>query len=185
MNDISIIDLFFNREERAISELKKKYEKLCYKISGNILCQKEDVEECVNDTYLAIWNSIPPDRPDHLCAYVCKMVKNNSLNKMKYNQANKRNSAFLISLDELSECLSSSVDTENSILANDLAEAISRFLWTQNEKQRKIFVRRYWYSDSIEEIAEMYGINKKTTASILHRMRAKLKKYLEQEGYEL
>lgn len=185
MNDMSIIDLFWNREERAISELKLKYEKLCYKISGNILSQKEDVEECVNDTYLAVWNSIPPDRPTFLSAYVCKFVKNNSLNILKYNQADKRNASFTLSLEELSDCLSTSQNTEELASVKDLGEAISRFLWTQNEKHRKVFIRRYWYSDSLDEISELYGINEKTVATILHRMRAKLKKYLEREGYEL
>lgn len=183
MDDITIIELFCKRDERAINELKYKYEKLCYKICRNILRQEQDIEECINDTYLAVWNSIPPESPAHLSSYICKILKNFCINKAKYNSADKRNVEFTISLEELSDCLSSFNDTESVTSAKVLGEMISSFLYTQNETHRKIFVRRYWYSDSIDEIARLYNMNERTIRSVLHRMRKKLKLYLMKEGY--
>lgn len=183
MDDISIIELFCKRDEQAINELRQKYEKLCYKISGNILKQEQDIEECINDTYLAVWNSIPPEKPAHLSSYICKILKNFCINKVKYNSANKRNVEFTVSLEELSDCFSSLNDTESDISAKALSDIISCFLYTQSETNRKIFVRRYWYSDSIDEIAKLYNMNERTIRSILYRMRKKLKQYLMKEGY--
>ena len=183
MEDTSIIELFCKRDEQAINELRQKYEKLCYKISGNILKQEEDIEECINDTYLAVWNSIPPERPPHLSSYICKILKNFCLNKAKYNFANKRNAEFTVSLEELSDCFSSLNNADFDISAKALADIISSFLYMQNETSRKIFVRRYWYSDSINEIAKLYNMNEITVRSILHRTRKKLKLHLMKEGY--
>lgn len=183
MNDASIIELLWERDERAISEMKQSYEKLCFHVAGGILSQQEDREECINSAYMDVWKSIPPNRPASLKNYLCKLVKNAAINVLKYNTADKRSPEMAISLDELSECIPSGKSIEDSIDAEQLGAAISSFLRTQPEKHRKVFVRRYWYSESVEEVAEFYGMNEKTVATYLFRVRKKLKEYLQKEGY--
>lgn len=182
MDDNSIIKLLRQRDETAISELKQKYDKLCFYIAGNILSYHEDIEECVNSAYYEVWSKIPPNEPDDLKTYLCHMVKNKALDKLKYNSAEKRNRKFAVSLDELSECIPDYREDNGDEKA--LAEAISRFLRTQDELHRKVFVRRYWYGDSLVRISEYYGIKERTAATYLFRMRKKLKAYLKKEGYD-
>ncbi len=182
MNDASIINLLFKRDEAALVELKNKYENLLVKVSGNILSSQEDVEECVNSTYLAVWNSIPPEKPSNLCAYICKIVKRHSLNKLKFLSADKRNVNITESLSELEDCLSNSENIEDIISGKELTVAINRFLHSQNQLDCNLFVKRYWYSDSIEDIATFYNLNSKTIATRLFRTRKRLKKYLVKEG---
>ena len=182
MKDNLIIELFRKRDERAIAELKTKYDKLCVYVAGNILSMHEDVEECVNSAYFDVWNNIPPASPDDLKTYLCRIVKNKAIDKLKYNSAEKRNSELTVSLDELAECIPSKAEEELS--ASQLAETISRFLREQDEKHRKVFVRRYWYGDSLGKIAELFNMNKKTVATYLFRTREKLKVYLRKEGYD-
>jgi RNA polymerase sigma-70 factor (ECF subfamily) len=183
LNDASIIELLWERDEQAVSEMKKSYEKLCFHVAGGILSQQEDREECVNTAYMDVWRSIPPNRPASLKNYLCRLVKNAALNILKYNNADKRCPEMAVSLDELSECIPAGKSIEDSIAAEQLGAAISSFLRTQPEKHRKVFVRRYWYSESIEEIARFYGMNEKTVATYLFRIRKKLKEYLQKEGY--
>lgn len=183
MNDASIIELLFERNEKAIEEMKQSYEKLCFYIVGNILSQKEDQEECVNSAYMDVWSSIPPKRPDNLKVYLCKLVKNCALNRKKYNSAAKRNSDFSVSLDELSECIPDGKSIEKTISDEQLGVAISGFLRDQPEKYRKVFVRRYWYSETVEDIAAFYDMNVKTVATYLFRVRKKLKAFLQKEGF--
>ena len=182
MDDKTIIELFFERDEAALTEVKDKYGKLCYKISGNILKSEEDIEECISDAYFALWNSIPPENPSHLPSYICRILKNLCLNKAKYNSAEKRRDSFTLSLEELSECLSDS-GAEQEINSSELGDAISRFLQTQKRTSRIVFIRRYWYSDSVRDIALRYGMNEITVRSLLHRTRKKLKDFLMKEGY--
>lgn len=182
MDDASIKKLFINRDERAVSELKMKYEKLCMYIAGNILSQREDAEECVNSAYFDIWNKIPPEDPDDLKTYLCRIVKNKAIDKLKYNSADKRNAAFSVSLDELAECIPDR--SISSMPSEKLAEGISRFLRTQDERNRKLFVRRYWYGDDLAKIARSFGMNEKTAATCLYRTRQKLKVFLKKEGYD-
>lgn len=182
MDDASIIELFRKRDERAIAELKRKYNKICFYAAGNILSQHEDIEECVNLAYFEIWNKIPPAKPVNLQTYLCRIVRNIAIDKLKYNSAEKRNAQLTISLDELSECIPDPHGNEMSI--EKLGEAISRFLRTQDEKHRKVFVRRYWYGESISNIAEFYGMKEKTVATYLFRTRKKLKAFLQKEGYD-
>ena len=182
MDDASITELFRRRDERAITELKRKYDKLCCYIAGNILSCREDIEECVNSAYYEVWNKIPPDAPADLKRYLCHTVKNKALDRYKYNSAEKRSSNFTVSLDELAECIPDY--REGSGEEKALAEAVSRFLRTQDELHRKVFVRRYWYGDSLAKIAGYYGIKEKTAATYLFRMRKKLKEYLKKEGYD-
>lgn len=184
MNDSSIMELLCKRDEKGISELKVKYENLCFHIAGSILSQHEDIEECVNSAYFDIWNNIPPDNPNNLKIYLCRIVKNKAIDKLKYNSAEKRNSKFTLSLDELSECIPDNQNTIYDISEEKLGEIISRFLKAQNENQRKVFVRRYWYGESLSEIAKFYGMKEKTVATYLFRTRKKLKIFLQKEGYD-
>lgn len=184
MNDASILDLFLNRDEKAITELTNKYGRLCMHIATNILFQHEDAEECVNSAYFETWNHIPPDHPDNLQAYVCRIVRNISINRMEFNNAQKRNSQVTLSLNELTECIPDTQNTSLEIEAKELGKLISRFLREQKEIHRKVFVRRYWYGDSVSEIADFYGIKEKTVATYLFRTRNRLKIFLQKEGYD-
>ena len=180
MDDASIIKLFFERDENAIAELKRKYEKLCFYVAGNILSQREDVEECVNTAYYELWNNIPPDNPNDMKTYLCRIVRNIAIKRYQYNTAEKRNPKFAVPMDEIADCIPVSEDFSE----HDLADTISRFLRTQDEKHRNVFVRRYWYGDSIADIALYYGVKEKTVATYLFRTRNKLKAYLKKEGYD-
>ncbi len=183
INDASIIELFWRRDEQAIVELQKSYGNLCFKIANNILNQMEDAEECVSSAYCEIWNTIPPEHPNNLSAYTCKIVKNFAINKLKYNLAEKRSKNFSVSLTELEDCVRSDLKPEEIIETKELSKSINEFLRKQNEISRKIFVRRYWHSDSIDEIARLYDMNKKTVSTVLFRTRKKLKQHLKKEGF--
>ena len=180
MDDASIIELFRQRDEMAISEIKQKYDRICFYIAGNILSQREDVEECVNSAYYEIWNNIPPNIPKDLKTYLCCIVRNIAIKKLQYNSAEKRNPKFTVSIDEIAECVPSGEDIYN----DSLSEAISRFLKSQSEKHRKVFIRRYFYGNTTSKIAEYYSINEKTVATYLFRTRKKLKEFLQKEGYD-
>ncbi len=182
MNDASIMELLINRDENAIAELKCKYEKICLYIAGNVLSQREDAEECVNSAFYELWNNIPPARPDDLKAYLCRIVRNIAINRLEYNSAAKRDSSLTVSLDEISDCVPATPDS--GVDVNELADAISRFLRTQDQLHRRLFVRRYTYGDSVAHIAQQYGINEKTAATYLFRTRKKLKAFLKKEGYD-
>jgi len=183
LNDASIIELFFERNEKAISELQNKYSMLLEKVTGNLLNRKEDIEECINSTFLSIWNSIPPERPDNLCAYTCKIAKRHAIDRLKYYSADKRNDNLTVSLSELECCLADKEFTDDSISVKQLSDIISSFLRSQSELNRNLFIRRYWYTDSIETIAKLYDLNERTVTTKLFRIRKKLKEHLMKEGY--
>ncbi len=182
MDDSSIIELFRRRDEKAIFELKQKYDKLCFYVAGNILSQHEDAEECVSSAYYELWNNIPPESPNNLKTYLCRIVRNIAINRLQYNSAEKRNPKFTVSLEEIAECVP--LDSDDKLSDEDLADSISRFLRTQDEKYRKVFVRRYWYGDPLAKIAEHYDMKEKTVATYLFRTRKKLKIFLKKEGYD-
>ena len=182
MDDLSIIELFRERDEKAIAEIKQKYDKLCLYVAGNILSQREDIEECINTAYYEIWNNIPPESPNDLRTYLCRIVRNIAIKRLQYNSAAKRNPKFTVPIDEIAECIPS--DKGQSLSDDILAEAISRFLRTQDEKHRKVFVRRYWYGDPLSKIAGYYDMKEKTVATYLFRTRKKLKAFLQKEGYD-
>ncbi|MCI1930401.1 MAG: sigma-70 family RNA polymerase sigma factor [Clostridia bacterium] len=184
MDDSEIINLFFERSEQAIIELSKKYGKVCKKVSQNILNNVSDAEECVNDAYLGTWNSIPPQRPNPLLTYVCRIVRNLSIKRYHMNTAVKRNSFYDIALEELEDCIPSS-NTDEEFDAKELAKVIDNFLDTLNRDSRVMFVRRYWFSDSLSEIAKMFGINEHNVSVRLFRIRKKMKKYLKREDVYL
>lgn len=182
MKDTNIIDLFFLRSEAAIGELQKKYGKICQKISYNILNDPFDAEECVNDTYLAVWNTIPPNRPEQLCAFVCRIVRNLSIKRYRSNTALKRNSSYDISLNELENVLSYDNATDSCTGEEELTGIINEFLAAQKKENRVIFIRRYWFFDSYEDIAKRTGLSVNVVSVRLVRIRKSLRNHLEKKG---
>lgn len=185
MDDDSIINLYINRSEQAILETKKKYGGYCRTIARNILSNYLDVEECENDTYLATWNTIPPNYPRKFKVFLGRIMRNIALDKYSYNTAKKRNKEFECILNELEECIASNNTVETEYAEGEIARVINQFLYTLEEEQRYLFIRRYWYSDSIAEIAHKFHMRQSKVKSILFRIRNRLKIYLEKEGIEL
>lgn len=185
MEDSRIIALFEERSEQAVEELAKKYGALCRTVAGNILGSAQDAEECVNDAYLGVWNTVPPQKPDPLLTYVCRIVRNLATARYHANTAQKRNSAYDAALDELEDCLAGADTAETALGARELAHALDAFLDTLRADERVLFVRRYWYADSLADIAARMHISRGSAAVRLSRTREKLKKYLREEGYEV
>ncbi len=185
MEDDKIIDLFFGRSEQALAELASKYGTVYQRLAKNILNNALDAEECVNDAYLGVWNTIPPKRPEALLPFVCRIVRNLSITKYHANTAQKRNSVYDAALEELEECLASRGSVEEEVSAKELSQLIDSFLDTLDRESRILFVRRYWYADSVSEIAARIGISSNSASVRLSRIRGKLRKYLKKEGYEL
>lgn len=183
MEDNRIVDLYWARSENAIAETEEKYGKYCYHIAYNILCGKEDSEECVNDTYLRAWNSMPPHRPSVLKAFLGKITRNLALNRYKNLTAEKRNLGQVPAvLEELQDCIPGTDRTERVIDDLALSEVFDRFLGALPSEQRKIFMRRYWYLCSVKEIAVGLGVGESKVKMSLLRSRNELKKLLEKEG---
>ena len=184
MDDLQIIEMYFARDEQAIKATDDKYGKLCLRIARNILSNQEDSEECVNDTYLNVWNKIPPTRPNSFKAFICKITRNLSLKKLETENAKKRTSEAIISLDEIDEIIPDA-DISQEISDEELGKLISAFLWSQSEDSRNVFLRKYWFFDSISDIAERYAFSESKVKSMLFHIRNKLRDYLEKEGYKL
>lgn len=182
LNDNRIIDLFFERSEQAIAELSRAYGALCTKIAVHILNNDQDAEECVNDTYLGVWNTVPPARPNPLRSYVCRITRNLAIKKYHANTALKRNSVYDVALDELENCFPSADSVEGAVDAKQTAAHINAFLATLSQENRVLFVRRYWYADSIDELAALFRLSKHNVSVRLSRLREKLNDYLIQEG---
>ncbi|MBQ9032406.1 MAG: sigma-70 family RNA polymerase sigma factor [Parasporobacterium sp.] len=185
MEDKQIIELLFDRSEQALEAISSKYGRLCYKLAGNILNNAQDCEECVNDAYLGVWNSIPPNRPESLMAYLCRIVRNLSLKKFRYNTADKRNSSMEVAMEELEGCLGSSEDVEQQYEEKELSRTINRFIEKLKQTDRVVFIRRYYFADSYEEIARAAGISEKNVSVKLTRIRSRLREYLQSEGYHI
>ncbi|MBQ7500707.1 MAG: RNA polymerase sigma factor [Clostridia bacterium] len=186
MEDNEIIELYFARSEDAVAETDKKYGAYCRRISSNILADKRDVEECVSDTYLKTWNSIPPERPALLSAFLARIIRNISINKYRYLSAEKRGGGLLtVILSELGECIPSRSGVEKDIESARITEVIDGFLRSLSDEKRNIFILRYWYSEPISEISKIFRISESKAASVLHRVRKALKKRLEEEGISL
>ena len=176
MDDSKIIELYMDRSEQAISETARKYGRYCHYIAYNILHNDEDSEECVNDTYLRTWNSIPPKRPNKLQTFLGKITRNLSLNKYEKQSAEKRGSGQIpLILDELTECIPADRNSETLVEDMVIKETLDRFLENLSADARKIFVRRYWYMSSVKEIAEEYGLSESKVTVTLFRTRQKLK----------
>lgn len=185
MEDSKIIEMFFARSEQAITELSEKYGAMCRRVAGNILRNKLDVEECVNDAYLGVWNAIPPHRPELLSAFVCRIVRNLSVTRYHANTAAKRNSFYDAALDELEECIPSAASVEAEMDARELSTLLNRFLETLDRENRILFVRRYWYSDTVSSIGAAFHMNGNSVSARLSRIRRKLRSFLKEEGYEI
>lgn len=184
MDDRHIIQLLFDRAEAAIDALARRFGSRLYAIAMNILCSSRDAEECVNDTYLALWNAIPPAQPDPLCAYAYRIGRNTALKKLRDNTAQVRNSAYDLSLDELADCIADDSLWE-TLDARELGRSIDRFLDLQTKENRVIFLRRYWFGDSIKDISRDLGMKEGTVSVRLNRLRSALKGHLSKEGFEL
>lgn len=181
MDDTIIIKLYFERNEQAIYETDSKYGHLCFTIAFNVLDSIEDSDECVNDTYFSLWNTIPPTKPNNFMAFICKVTKNLALKQSRYKNAAKRNPDFLIPYQELENVLA-----DSSIAANisnaDIGQLISTFLRGEKPEIRNIFIRKYWFMESISDIATRYSYSESKVKNLLFHTRNKLRKYLRKEG---
>lgn len=184
MNDHEIIELYFSRGEEAIKQTDLKYGRLCRQISYNILNNQEDAEECVHDAYIGVWNAIPPTRPNHLLSFICKITRNQSLKRLESMTRQKRSQGILVSLDELAEILP---DESVADGANDeeISKLISDFLRSEKEDVRNVFIRKYFFFDSIGEIAKRYDFTESKVKNMLYRTRMKLKDFLIRQGIAL
>lgn len=186
MTDEGIVNLYWDRNEAAITETDLKYGRYCFSISYNILSNKEDSDECVNDTYNAAWNSMPPQRPVILSAFLGKIVRNISLNRYKEITAQKRggNQMELI-LDELGEIASDMPGPDDRVIQTQLVKAINEFLAGLPAEKRVMFVRRYWYADDIGAIAKRMGMSANNVSVEIRRIRLKLRGYLIERGFDV
>ncbi len=186
MEDKDIVDLYWARDELAIKQTKDKYENYCGKIAYNILFDFEDAKECVNDTYLKTWDSIPSNRPSKLGLYVGKICRNLAINMFeKYSAQKRAGTQTVLALDELSNCLGDKDNVQEYVDYSLLKDSINDFLKKQKKQNRIIFVRRYFYMSSIEEIAKEYGMSLSNVKMSLKRTRDSLKDYLIKQGYDL
>lgn len=186
LEDCAIIDLYWAREEQALTETAEKYGGMCHSIAYHILQNRQDTEECVNDTWLRAWNAMPPQRPTVLSAFLSRITRNLSLDRYKAGRAGKRGGGQMtLALEELGECIPAESSVEEAVQLQELTAVLDRFLRELPEKECCLFLRRYWYVNSTREIAERYQMAEGSVKSTLHRVRKKLKVCLEQEGIEL
>ena len=179
MEDKRIIELFFERDERAIAETDKKYGAYCMRVAENILDNEQDSAECVNDTWLRAWNSIPPTIPERLRAYLCAITRRLSVNRFNMRKTHKRGCGETpVVIDELSECVA---DTAIRADESETAEALGRFLASLRLRERQIFMRRYWLSEPVSQLAKNFSLSEGTIKTMLYRTRQKLRKWLEDE----
>lgn len=186
MDDNDIIQLYWDRNDQAISATSEKYGRYCKAIARNILGNEEDAEECVNDTYWNAWNSMPEHWPERLAAFLGKITRNLSFNRYKHERTGKRGGGeTALVLDELADCVSDADNVERAIDRQELAKAINSFVKSLPGKKRRLFVRRYWYADSISAIAHDNGMLQGTVSKTLERTRKQLKAYLTERGFDL
>ena len=188
MTDAQILDLYFARDEQAIAETAGKYGPYCHTVAYQILHSNEDAEECVSDTYLAAWESIPPTRPSVFRLFLAKITRSKAINLYHAHRAKKRGGGELpLVLEELAECVSdrSASGPEEEILATELSKTIDRFLRSQPERDADLFVRRYFFTEPVKKIASDFRISESAVSVALHRIRKRLYAHLEKEGYVL
>ena len=181
MQDSDIIALYLARDERAVAETEKQYGSACRRLAERILDDEGEADECVNDTWLKTWNSIPPARPDSLGAFVCRIARNLAINRYKAAHAKRRDSALTVSLEELGECLP---DGE-APGANGLGDLINTFLDSLDPDERRLFMGRYWHNHTPAELARAYGLTKNAVNLRLMRTRDKLRVHLAKGGYKV
>lgn len=182
--DAEIVEMLWNRSEEGLSWVERVYSRLCYRIAMNLLGRHEDAEECVNDVYLAVWDTIPPNRPDSLMAYVGKVTRNIAVTRLRKREASKRKCGGTILLDELAECLP---DPQAPDMAEELTlrDALEAFLLGLSAEDRAIMLRRYYDGDPIDKIARDVGLRAGTVRVRLHRLRERLREHLESRGIYL
>lgn len=186
MTDNEIISMYHNRNEKAIDETEKKYGKYLAKIAHNVLGNYEESKQCVNDTYMRAWESMPPHFPSVLPAFLAAITRGLSIDVYRKNNAEKRKgSQFALSVEELAECVSGSDSAQDLSELNELSAAISQFLWEQSENTRNAFVARYFFSDSIRDTAKMCKVSESSMKTLLFRTRKALKDYLNERGYDV
>ena len=183
MNDKNIVDMYFNRDEEAITQTDKKYGRYCYSIAYNILTNKEDAEESVSDTYMTAWRAIPPRRPSVLSTFLGKITRHISIDRWRERSAYKRGGGEVtLALEELEDCVAGLQNVEMEYERKELIRAYVKFLDTLPVTERRVFLCRYWYVDSVEAIAEKFGFSQSKVKTMLHRTRAKLRMQLAEEG---
>ena len=186
MEDEKIIELYWGRDREAITETNKKYGAYCMTVANNILQNREDSEECVNDTYFKVWNAIPPTRPKIFSAFLGKITRNLAFNRYRRDTAEKRGGGEMpLILDELSELVSGKDDVENAVELGELKADLNIFLKGLPHDKRNIFIRRYWYCDSVNQIAKRYGMTEGTVSTSLMRLRKRLRGFLTERGFDL
>ena len=185
MDDQQIISLYHERKEQAIIETSQKYGSYCYTIAMNLLGSHEDAEECVNDTYLAVWNRIPPEWPRALKTFLAAVVRNISINTYRKNHAKKRYSGMEVMLSELDDCVPAFSQVEETIESKELSRLISVWLDKLSDIDCALFVRRYWHGDSVSALAAECGCRPEKVTQRMLRLRRKLRAYLEAEGVKL
>lgn len=185
MEDTEIVNLYWKRQERAIEETEKKYGKYCYSVAYRILANHEDSEESVNDTYIEAWNAIPPHRPLSLSSFLAKITRRLAIDKWRGEHAQKRGGGEVSCvLEELEECVLYADSAEQHLERQMLSQAINDFLGILPAAERKVFVRRYFYMDSIESLCKRYGYSESKIKSMLFRLRGNLRNYLQEEGFQ-
>lgn len=186
MEDNMIIELYFARDGKAIQETSDKYGTYCYAIAQRIVCEHEDAEECVNDTWLKTWNAIPPQRPNVFKQFLAKITRNLSLDRYRANQAKKRGNGEMDAvLDELEECIAGAGSPEEEVLMGELMRSMNTFIATLPDREGDIFLRRYFYVEATGDIAKRFAMKESNVLTILSRTRKKLKSHLIKEGYVL
>lgn len=183
MDDAKIIDLLFERAETALNEVSHKYSRLYKGIIKEILSDECDVDECANDVLLAVWNSIPPNRPNSLSAYVCKIARRIGVDRLRYNTRQKRNSNYIVMLSELDDCLTDEADIDDNTERSEVIKSVlSDFVRALDPETQVLFIRRYVYLESVTSLAERFEMNENHISVKLYRARKKLKNLLEKEG---
>ena len=184
MDDKSIVDLYFGRDQEAITQTDKKYGHYCYRIAYNILTNKEDAEESVSDTYVAAWRAIPPRRPSVLSTFLGKITRHIAIDRWRERNASKRGGGEVpLALEELQDCVAGMQNVEMDYERKEIIKAYVKFLDALPVTERRVFLCRYWYVDSVEAIADKFGFSQSKVKTMLHRTRAKLQKQLAEEGY--
>ena len=186
MEDKDIVNLYWERNQKAISETQTKYGNCCHSIAMNILLNNEDVEECVNDTYLNAWNSMPPHHPKILSVFLGKITRHLSFDKLRYKNADKRGSGEIpLILDELAEIVSGNESADDELYRKELIKEINDFLNTLSKEKCNIFICRYWYAYPVSQIARQFGVTENNVSVTLNRIRNNLKQFLTERGYDL
>ena len=185
MEDNQIIELFFRRDESALTETANKYGTFCLRIAMNVVNVREDAEECVNDTYHTAWNQIPPTRPDSFKAFLGRIVRNFAISKYRALHAKKRFNGLEVMLSELGDCVPATESVEQEMEAKELTEYINSWLADLKQEDRVLFVRRYWYGDEVKTLARKCGVSGTQMTQRMLRLRRKLKDYLSEKGVVL